>query len=104
MERCAGFRRHNRGRRFVPTGKTGAPGGAPIGVEPLAAAAAAVIVVLAAAVAPTAAAEEQDQNEDDPETAIIISAAHNQNPFSAQLIFAWPDPARCMDLARCFPA
>ena len=55
-------------------------------------------------IAPAAAAEEQDQNEDDPETAIIISAAHNQNPFSAQLIFAWPDPARCMDLAQCFPA
>ena len=85
--------------------KLTAPGGAPIGVRPLAAAAAAVvIVVVAAAVAPAAAAEEQDQNEDDPETAIIISAAHNQNPFSAQLIFAWPDPARCMDLAQCFPA
>ena len=78
---------------------------APYGATRSAAAAAAVvIVVVAAAVAPAAAAEEQDQNEDDPETAIIISAAHNQNPFSAQLIFAWPDPARCMDLAQCFPA
>ena len=71
------------------------------------AAAAAVVVVLAAAVAPAAAAaaEEQNQNEDDPQTAVvIICAAHNQNPFSAQRIFAQPDPARCMDLTRSFPA
>ena len=91
---------------FCPQEKPGLPGGAPIPQRLLAAAAAAV-VVLAAAVAPAAAAaaEEQDQNEDDPQTAVvIICAAHNQNPFSAQRIFAQPDPARCMDLTRSFPA
>ena len=55
-----------------------------------------------AIIAPSAAAAKK---KDDPQTAVvIICAAHNQNPFSAQQIFAQPDPARCMDLTRSFPA